>query len=86
MGERPYGRTKGAVTSTISWPELIMCTQVIELSPSSFLGYQLKHACMHGAQRYDEAIMALDIMVSKLDHVSDTHSRGEFKYALTSMR
>jgi hypothetical protein len=30
--------------------------QVIELNPSSYLGYQLKHAVLHGACRHDEAI------------------------------
>src|SRR6267154_2547480 len=30
--------------------------QVIEIDPSSYLGYQVKHTALQGAQRNDEAI------------------------------
>jgi hypothetical protein len=46
-------------------------TQVIELNPSSYLGYEVKHTAFHGAQLYDEAIEAFQIMLSKLDNASD---------------
>jgi len=49
-------------------------TQVIELNPSSYFGYQLKHAALHGAHRYDEAIEAFKIMLSKLENAPDTET------------
>ncbi|KAG0698778.1 heterokaryon incompatibility protein-domain-containing protein, partial [Suillus ampliporus] len=48
---------------------------VIELNPSSHRGYELKHAALHGAQRYGEAIEAFKLMLSKLDDVSDQKIR-----------
>ncbi|KAG2151591.1 uncharacterized protein EDB93DRAFT_1249232 [Suillus bovinus] len=42
--------------------------KVIELNPSSYLGYEIKHVALHKAQRYGEAIEAFTIMFSKLDH------------------
>ncbi|KIK37965.1 hypothetical protein CY34DRAFT_417437 [Suillus luteus UH-Slu-Lm8-n1] len=49
--------------------------EVIVLKPSSYLGYQLKYAALHGAHRYDEAIEAFEIMLSKLDDAPDTRLR-----------
>jgi hypothetical protein len=46
-------------------------TQVIELNPSSYLGYEVKYTALHGAQLYDEAIEAFQIMLSKLDNASE---------------
>jgi hypothetical protein len=51
-------------------------TQVIELNPSSYLGYQLKHTVLHGVRRFDEAIEAFKVMLSKLDKVPDTQTRS----------
>jgi hypothetical protein len=51
-------------------------TQVIELNPSSYFGYQLKHAALHGAHRYDEAIDAFKIMLSKLDNAPDIETKS----------
>ncbi|KAG2137140.1 uncharacterized protein EDB93DRAFT_1330725 [Suillus bovinus] len=45
--------------------------QVIALNPLSYVGYQLKHAALHGARRYDEAIEAFQVMLSKLDNAPD---------------
>ncbi|KAG0704041.1 hypothetical protein DFH29DRAFT_997923 [Suillus ampliporus] len=45
--------------------------KVIELNASSYVGYELKHTALHGAQRYDEAIAAFKIVPSKLDDTSD---------------
>ncbi|KAJ8597767.1 WD40 repeat-like protein [Rhizopogon salebrosus TDB-379] len=54
------------------WDEAIHSAhKVIERNPSSYRGYELKHAALHGAQRYDEAIEAFHTMLSKLDHISD---------------
>ncbi|KAG1743006.1 hypothetical protein EDB19DRAFT_1850017 [Suillus lakei] len=47
----------------------------IELNPSSHCGYELKHAALHGAQHYDEAIEAFCIMLSKLDDAPDPRIR-----------
>ncbi|OAX32038.1 WD40 repeat-like protein, partial [Rhizopogon vinicolor AM-OR11-026] len=55
------------------WDEaLIDAQKVTELNSSSYLGYELKHVALHGGQRYDEAIEAFEIMVSKLDDAQDT--------------
>ncbi|OAX35388.1 hypothetical protein K503DRAFT_773522, partial [Rhizopogon vinicolor AM-OR11-026] len=55
------------------WDEALTDAQkVTELDPSSYLGYELKHAALHGGQRYDEAIEAFEIMVSKLHDAQDT--------------
>ncbi|KAG1758392.1 hypothetical protein EDD22DRAFT_956916 [Suillus occidentalis] len=47
--------------------------KVIELNPSSSLGYELKYAALQGAQCYDEAIEVITTMLSKLDNVPDAH-------------
>ncbi|KAG2351955.1 hypothetical protein BDR07DRAFT_1440454, partial [Suillus spraguei] len=49
--------------------------KVIELDPSSHIGYQLTHAALHGLQRYDEAIDAFTIMLSMLDHAPEAKVR-----------
>ncbi|KAG2118688.1 uncharacterized protein F5147DRAFT_800738 [Suillus discolor] len=50
------------------WKEALLDAQkVTELNPSSYLGYSLKHAALHGAQRYDEAVQAYQDMLSKLN-------------------
>ncbi|KAG0705851.1 hypothetical protein DFH29DRAFT_1067269 [Suillus ampliporus] len=49
--------------------------KVIEHEPSSYLGYELKHAALHGAQHYGEALDAFKIMLSKLDDTSDAQIR-----------
>ncbi|KAG1779332.1 hypothetical protein EV702DRAFT_96525 [Suillus placidus] len=49
--------------------------KVIKLTPLSHIGYQLQHAALHGAQRYDEAIEAFKIMLSRLENAPDTQTR-----------
>ncbi|KAG2339607.1 hypothetical protein BDR05DRAFT_615419 [Suillus weaverae] len=50
------------------WEDALLDAQrVIELEPSSHVGYQLKHTTLHSAQRCSEAIEALQIMLAKLD-------------------
>ncbi|KAG1796662.1 uncharacterized protein HD556DRAFT_279968 [Suillus plorans] len=39
--------------------------KVIELDPSSHLGYDLKYTVLHGAQRYDDAFEVFTFMLSK---------------------
>lgn len=46
---------------------LLDAQKVIKLDPSSYRGYELKRAALHDAQRYDEAIEAFEMMLSKLD-------------------
>ncbi|KAG2339204.1 HET-domain-containing protein [Suillus weaverae] len=53
---------------------LLNAEKVIELNPSSYFGDQLKHTALHGARRYDEAIEALKIMLSKLENAPDTET------------
>jgi hypothetical protein len=62
--------------------------EVIERNPSSYLRYKLKHAALHGAQRYDEAIEAFQIMLYKLDNTSDAQARSESRHytCLTLLR
>jgi len=36
----------------------------------------LKHESFHGSQRYDEAIDAFEIMLSKLDNADDPEMQG----------
>ncbi|KAG2361269.1 hypothetical protein BDR07DRAFT_1410263 [Suillus spraguei] len=58
------------------WDDALLdAEKVIELNPSSYIGYQLKHGVLHSAHRYDEAIEALKIMLSKLENASDTQTR-----------
>ncbi|OAX42738.1 hypothetical protein K503DRAFT_853745 [Rhizopogon vinicolor AM-OR11-026] len=49
--------------------------QVVELDPSSYVGYELKHAALLGAQRYDEAIETFKNMLIKLDADPDMQIR-----------
>ncbi|KAG1793189.1 uncharacterized protein HD556DRAFT_525147 [Suillus plorans] len=58
------------------WTEALLDAQkVMELNPSSHVGYKLMHTALRGAQRYDEAIEAFKIMLSKLDHSPEAQIR-----------
>ncbi|KAG1848654.1 heterokaryon incompatibility protein-domain-containing protein [Suillus subluteus] len=48
---------------------LLDAEKVIELNPSSYFGYQLKHAVLH-------AIVVFKIMLSKLENASDTQTQS----------
>ncbi|KAG2346897.1 hypothetical protein BDR05DRAFT_756686, partial [Suillus weaverae] len=62
-----FAKRSKAKSGKMLWIEALHDAQkVIELNPSSYLGYDLKHTALHGAQRYDEAIQAFQIMMSKL--------------------
>ncbi|KAG1890980.1 hypothetical protein F4604DRAFT_1898648 [Suillus subluteus] len=49
--------------------------KVIELNPSSYFGYELKHAALREAQCYDCAFWTFKIILSKLDDVPDPRIR-----------
>jgi hypothetical protein len=51
-------------------------TQAIELNPSSYFGYQSKHAALHGARRYDEAIETFKTMLSKFENAPGTQTQS----------
>ncbi|KAG2335862.1 hypothetical protein BDR05DRAFT_206006 [Suillus weaverae] len=58
------------------WMEAFVDAQkVIQLNPSSHVGYELKYAAFHGAQCYDEAIVTFQTMLSKLDNAPDAETR-----------
>ncbi|KAG2134884.1 uncharacterized protein EDB93DRAFT_1331178 [Suillus bovinus] len=58
------------------WEDALLDAQkVTELNPSSHIGYQLAHTALRGAQRYDEAIEAFTIMLSKLDDAPEAQIR-----------
>ncbi|KIK45230.1 hypothetical protein CY34DRAFT_801852 [Suillus luteus UH-Slu-Lm8-n1] len=66
------------------WEEALVDAQkVIELNPSSYIGYQLKSEAFHGARRYDEAIEAFEIMLSKLDNAPEIQIRNLRKQYLS---
>lgn len=48
------------------------------LDSSSPWGYESRHAALHGAGSYDEAIEALNEMLLKLEQSSDPHARGKY--------
>ena len=51
--------------------------QVIELDPLSPWGYERKHAALHKAGDYENAINAFETMLSKVSQSSDLEIRGE---------
>ncbi|KAG2354047.1 hypothetical protein BDR07DRAFT_638530 [Suillus spraguei] len=54
------------------WEDALRDAQkVIELNPSSYVGYQLSYKALRGAQRHDKAIDAFTAMLSKLDDAID---------------
>ena len=51
--------------------------QVIKLDPSSPLGYERKHAALHGIGHHGDAIIAFETMLLKMSESSDPDIRGE---------
>ena len=47
------------------------------LDPSSPWGYERKHAALHGAGRYDDAIDTFETMLLKISQSPDLDIRGE---------
>ncbi|KAG1799729.1 uncharacterized protein HD556DRAFT_1525032 [Suillus plorans] len=71
-----FAKRSKAKLSRMLWEDALLdALKVIELNSSSPIGYQLTHAALHGAQRYDEAIEAFKIMLSKLDNSSEAEIR-----------
>ncbi|KAG2339147.1 hypothetical protein BDR05DRAFT_631425 [Suillus weaverae] len=68
-------RSKAKLAKTLWADALLDAQKVIELNPSSYVGYELKHAALHGAQRYDEAIEVFQVMLSKLENSADAQLR-----------
>ncbi|KAG1785862.1 uncharacterized protein HD556DRAFT_1450301 [Suillus plorans] len=65
-----------AKLSKMLWEDALFdARKVTELNPSSHVGYQLSHSALRGAQRYDEAIEAFTIMLSKLDDAPEEQIR-----------
>ena len=52
-------------------------SQLIELDPSSYRGYEGKHTALHGMGRHREALEAFRTMLSKLEKSSDPQIRGK---------
>ena len=51
---------------------------MIELDPSSPCGYELKHATLHKTGDYDNALLAFEEMLSKIEQSPDPEIRREF--------
>ncbi|KAG2353418.1 WD40-repeat-containing domain protein [Suillus spraguei] len=68
-------RGKAKLGQNLYAEALLDADKVIELNPSSHLGYELKHAALRGVQRYDDAFEAFTIMLSKLDDAPDLQIR-----------
>ncbi|KAG2745426.1 hypothetical protein P692DRAFT_20837557, partial [Suillus brevipes Sb2] len=68
-------RSKAKLGKMLWMEALLDAEKVIELDSLSYLGYNLKHAALHGAQLYDEAIQTFQTMLSKLDDAPDIQTR-----------
>ena len=51
---------------------------MITLDPSSPWGYKRKHAALHGAGRYDDAINAFEAMLLQISQSPDLDIRGGY--------
>ena len=56
---------------------MIHTVQVIELDPSSYRGYEGKHAALHSMGRHGEAFEAFKMMLLKLEQSPDPKIRGK---------
>ncbi|KAG1790602.1 uncharacterized protein HD556DRAFT_1488069 [Suillus plorans] len=71
-----FAKRSKAKLGKMLWMEALLDAQkVIELDSLSYLGYNLKHAALHGAERYDEAIETFQTMLSILDNAPDVQTR-----------
>ncbi|KAG0708661.1 hypothetical protein DFH29DRAFT_427152 [Suillus ampliporus] len=71
-----FANRSKARSEKMLWEDALLDAQkVIELNPSSYVGYQVKHVALCGAQRYDEAIVAFQMMLVKLDSAYDMKIR-----------
>ena len=56
---------------------LLTYHQVIMLDPSSPWGYEMKHAALHKAGDYDDAVVAFEAMLSKIAQSPDPDVQRE---------
>ncbi|KAF8129301.1 hypothetical protein EV363DRAFT_1338600 [Boletus edulis] len=70
-------RSKAYVAGGLGESALNDANKVIELDPSSPWGYERKHAALHKAGDYPNAINAFETMLSKISQSSDPEIRGE---------
>ena len=70
-------QTRCVLLSHAGWFLLRDHHQVIELDPLSPWGYERKHAALHNAGDYENAINAFEAMLSKVSQSSDLEIRGE---------
>ncbi|KAG1738271.1 heterokaryon incompatibility protein-domain-containing protein [Suillus lakei] len=62
-----FAHRSKAKLEKILWEDALLDAQkVIELEPSSHVGYHLKHTALRGARRYREAVDAFQMMHAKL--------------------
>ncbi|KAG0708659.1 hypothetical protein DFH29DRAFT_427026 [Suillus ampliporus] len=74
--ETIFAKRSTARSGIFLWDDALLdAEKVIELDHYSHVAYELKHAALHGAQRYDEAIEAFEMMLSKLDSAPNIHIR-----------
>ena len=70
-------RMRCAALSHAGWFLTMYYYQVIKLDPSSPCGYERKHAALHKAGQYDDAIGAFEMMLSKMEHSPDPEIRSK---------
>ncbi|KAG2749648.1 hypothetical protein P692DRAFT_20457198 [Suillus brevipes Sb2] len=77
VSDAVFANRSKAMLGKMLWGDALLDAQkVTELKPSSHVGYQLMHAALRGAQRYDEAIEAFIIMLSRLDNAPEAQIRS----------
>ena len=69
-------RTRFVLLSHVVRSLLTYSLQVITLDPSSPWGYERKHAALHRAGRYDDAISMFETMFLKMLQSPDPEIRG----------
>nr|AFB76151.1 hypothetical protein [Suillus grevillei] len=68
-------RSKAKLAQNLYVEALDDAEKVVEIDPSSYIGYELKHTALQGAQRYGEAVQAFKTMLYKLDDSPDAEIR-----------
>ncbi|KAG1799483.1 uncharacterized protein HD556DRAFT_1525346 [Suillus plorans] len=72
-----YVRRSFVMSRKHDWDHTLQdAINVTELNPSSHVGYQSTYTALHAAQRYDEAVKAFTIMLSKLDSAPEAQIRN----------
>lgn len=60
------------------WDDALMdADEVVKVEPSSYLGYERRHAVLQETGRYAEAVGAFDTMLLKLEESQNEQVRGE---------